>query len=99
MVAPTSPVRKNSLFNSTVRNGEEDESVSMESLPDDQSLNDESENISDLPGDDLENNSKEEQQNAEAKGDITGQALKFIWDKYKVPIILGGGGIFFFLLF
>ena len=99
MVAPTSPVRKNSLFNSTVRNGEEDESVSMESLPDDQSLNDESENISDLQGDDLENNSKEEQQNAEAKGDITGQALKFIWDKYKVPIILGGGGIFFFLLF
>lgn len=98
---PVSPVRKNSIFNSMIRNGEEEDSFSSESLPDEENLDDQSESVppSEIPTDDLEDNHEDKQsEDKNAKGDIAGQALNFIWDKYKIPIILGGGGIAFFFI-
>ena len=98
---PVSPVRKNSIFNSMIRNGEEEDSSSSESLPNEENLDDQSESVppSEIPTDDLEDNHEDKQsEDKNAKGDIAGQALNFIWDKYKIPIILGGGGIAFFFI-
>lgn len=51
-------------------------------------------NLNPLKGNDSNNNDND----AEAKGDVSGQLFKKIWDRYKIPIILGGGGIALFFL-
>lgn len=101
VATPANSVRKNSVFNSMIRNGEEGEDISSsESLQNDENLDDESESIppSELPPDNLEDNNENPQEDQNAKGDLLGQALKFVWDKYKIPIILGGGGVAFFFI-
>ena len=95
--------RKNAQFNQMVRegeglpdpsfdaanssDGEDDEDTAQTSVP------------SDLPEDSLEDSSLDSQDKKEqGQSDLVGQAFGMLWQKYKIPIILGGAGVFFFLI-
>ena len=95
--------RKNTQFNEMMRQGEElaesGTDVAEESEEDAESQ--QSTVPSDLPPDTLEDandGSSEQNGNESGKSDIVGQAFGLIWQKYKIPIILGGAGVFLFLI-
>lgn len=100
---PITPMRKNMMFQSMMQNDDLDE-VKEENL-DDENLDDGSTNTtntlppSDLPTDDLEEPSEEDdRENQGGTSDFIGQGLQKIWKKYKIPILLIGGGIALFVL-
>ena len=109
---PVMPIRKNNDFNSRVRNNEAEDFVSSnnESPQDSDSLSNSEFPTDNIENDDKEGaNSDTSTQNSsnpnnnkrnvnKAKGNMGGNLLKKIWKRYKIPILLGVGGIVFFFL-
>lgn len=100
---PITPMRKNTMFQSMMQN--DDLGDREEETPDDENLDDGSTNTtntlppSDLPTDDLEESNEEDDSNNQGNtSDLVGQGLQKIWKKYKIPILLIGGGIALFVL-
>ena len=101
--SPVMPIRKNNDFNSKIRSGEEMEEA-VSNNPEEQLPQDGEENLSrsQLSSEDTFDNSINNEDSSydsgNHQGDVVGRFFKKIWDRYKIPIILGGAGIFLILL-
>ena len=105
---PATPMRKNTNFQSKLQaaNKESDTDTSEtqnpdqginEEVPQNQSINNTNELNSNESSD--QNNNQDSQNQVSGSGDFIGQAFGKLWKKYKIPIILAGGGIALFLIF
>ena len=103
---PVTPMRKNTNFQTKMQAGEDD-SVASENIPSEedateslpnQNSDTSNQNSSNFLKDSLMDNSNNNNSN-QGSSDIMGQAFGKLWKKYKIPIILAGGGIALFLIF
>lgn len=93
--------RKNTQFNEMIRQ-REDEMVSDadKAAEEEDGESKQSSFPSSLPTDSLDElNDHSSNGNESGQSDMIGKAVKFLWDKYKIHIILGGSGVFLFILF
>lgn len=92
------PIRKNTIFNSYAQNNLEDEKTdSNENLKEDNSGEKEVQEEKTDYNNDALSDEKKEMKNS-GNGDILGNALRSLWDKYKIPILLGGSGFILFAI-
>ena len=108
---PATPMRKNTNFQSQIQRGNEESEIETPETSTDipseteNSGNSSSSNANSNQGssslkDQLFNNNENNENNEnKGEGDVIGQAFQKLWNKYKIPIILGGGGIALFLIF
>ncbi len=102
---PITPMRKNTMFQSMMQNDDAQDfsNSSSDDLDSDEVIDADSSGSTpppnDLPPDDLEESSGEDdQENQGGTSDFVGQGLQKIWKKYKIPILLIGGGVALFIL-
>ena len=104
---PATSMRKNTNFQNQLQsaNTENIEGSPSNDATSPESSNNQSANNSSLnPLKNFENQNqgntnKSNQQNSSVGGELMDQAFKMLWNKYKIPIILAGGGIALFLIF
>ena len=107
---PNMPIRKNTQFQNMLNQDEEEnlpevsgkEEATSDSIENVPSSNDTSYGPppSDLPPDNLDDyhdDNHEDNQN-KGEGNLLGGGLKKVWNRFKIPIIIGGAGVAFFLL-
>lgn len=109
---PSSSIRKNTQFQNLFsqsdeelaenNEGEEKTSESVDNTGDFSNANTGIMPPSDLPPDNIDedNTDNNSRDNHKVEGDLVGSFLAIIWNKYKIPIIIGlAGVIFVFLIF
>ena len=101
---PNMPVRKNrqiqNLLNSTDDEEDtmaDDELENSEDQPEVDASN--TPPPTDLPIEDSSNDDDNQNKDGKGQSDVVGSLFKNIWNKYKIWIILGGGGVALFILF
>ena len=104
---PATSMRKNTNFQNQLQsaNTENIEGSPSNDATSPESSNNQSANNSSLnPLKNFENQNQgntnnSNQQNSSVGGELMDQAFKMLWNKYKIPIILAGGGVALFLIF
>ena len=97
-MAPATSMRKNVSFNSMMQQENIDEGIEEVNTGEEDSMN-EPDLSSDIPSDVIQNdNPSADDSNQEGKGEVSGQFLDSLWKRFKIPIILGIGGIALFFL-
>ena len=106
---PNMPIRKNTQFQNLLNqdDGEDLPEVSGGEGPSDSIENAEASSDtdygttpppSDLPPDNIDDSNNNQDNQTKGEGDILGEGLKKVWNRYKIPIIISGAGVAFFLL-